>query len=157
MPNIKCAICQKEFYAKPSHIQRGWSKCCSIECRAELQKKGKYVKCAICQKEIWKIPRDIKRSKSGKFFCSKSCQTKWRNIIYSRENHALWKGGTCTYRDIMIESKEITECNKCKEKDIRILVVHHKDQNRKNNSLKNLVWLCRNCHYLVHSHDLKID
>ena len=41
-------------------------------------------------------------------------------------------------------------CGICKISDKRVLVVHHVDSNRKNNTFKNLMWLCRNCHCLVH-------
>jgi predicted HNH restriction endonuclease len=30
------------------------------------------------------------------------------------------------------------------------LQVHHRDENRKNNALENLVVLCANCHVLLH-------
>jgi len=30
------------------------------------------------------------------------------------------------------------------------LIVHHIDKNRNNNGIENLIWLCQNCHYLVH-------
>jgi 5-methylcytosine-specific restriction endonuclease McrA len=43
-------------------------------------------------------------------------------------------------------------CGRCKLVDKRVLAVHHKDKNRENNALSNLMWLCHNCHYLVH-HD----
>lgn len=156
MPKIKCKVCKKEFYAKPSHLKRGWSNCCSIKCRTQRQKIGEFVNCEICGKGIWKTPKDFKKSKSGKFFCSKSCQTKWRNVQYSGENHALWQGGEYVYRDLMLNSNNKQICNKCGEKDLRVLVVHHLDKNRKNNDISNLVWLCRNCHHLVHKHNEEI-
>ncbi len=43
-------------------------------------------------------------------------------------------------------------CEVCKITDERVIVVHHKDQNRRNNRLENLIWLCRNCHYIVHQY-----
>lgn len=30
------------------------------------------------------------------------------------------------------------------------LVIHHKDRNRKNNDINNLLLLCRECHNVVH-------
>jgi predicted HNH restriction endonuclease len=38
----------------------------------------------------------------------------------------------------------------CGKDDKRIIAVHHIDKNRSNNKLKNLAWLCYNCHFLVH-------
>ncbi len=51
----------------------------------------------------------------------------------------------------MIRSKIKRECVQCKISDTRLLVVHHLDHNRTNNKLSNLVWICFNCHHLVHT------
>ena len=76
--------------------------------------------------------------------------TIWRNKFYSGPNHPFWTGGEDAYRRILLGTKIPVRCVKCGYKNERVLVVHHKDGNRKNNKLKNLEWLCRNCHYLVH-------
>lgn len=109
--------------------------------------------CFICGKETYKKVTQIKRSKSGKFFCGKSCQTKWRNEEFSGEKHANWKIGLHTYRDRMLRSKKEKICQLCLTKDSRVLAVHHIDKNRKNNKISNLAWLCHNCHFLVHHHE----
>ena len=150
MPEVSCKICGKRFYAKPSWLILGHGKYCSKKCQFLAQKKGKFVFCDICGKRIWRAPRCLKGSKSGKFFCSKSCQTLWRNKVYSGSNHPLWNGGEDTYRKILIKTKKPLICRRCKYSDKRVLVAHHKDKNRKNNKIKNLEWLCRNCHYLIH-------
>ena len=47
-------------------------------------------------------PLAIKKSKSGKYFCTKKCQTIWRNkILYTGENHSNWKDGESAYRRIL--------------------------------------------------------
>ena len=38
------------------------------------------------------------------------------------------------------------KCNICNITNIKVLIVHHKDNNRKNNKIKNLEILCCNCH-----------
>ena len=91
MPQVKCKICNKEFYAKPNWLKRGHGIYCSRECHHKGMRKGKFVKCDICENETWKRPRALKHSKSGKFFCSKSCQTLWRNQYYSGPKHPNWK------------------------------------------------------------------
>lgn len=156
MPQVRCKICRKEFYAKPNHLKLGWGKYCSNKCRSRGSRKGKYVICEICGKEAWKMPKDLRGSKSGKFFCGKSCQTKWRNVKYSGPNHPLWRGGEFTYYRIMKESKIPSKCKLCGQEDKRALIIHHKDCNRKNYNINNLAWLCRNCHYLVHNYGEKI-
>jgi hypothetical protein len=151
MPLAKCLICNYEFYVKPSHQLRGWGRYCSTKCRTKSQFKGNIFDCFTCKKNVYRSPLAIKKSKSGNYFCNKKCQTIWRNkILYSGENHFFWKNGESAYRRILKSSKRKEICLLCNTKDSRILIVHHLDKNRKNNDLKNLVWLCYNCHYLVH-------
>ncbi len=156
MPQAKCKICDKEFYVKPSHLLLGYGKYCSMDCLHESRKTGKFVKCHVCGKDVWKTQKALRNSKSNKFFCNKSCQTKWRNVEYSGENHHFWKGGENAYRGILIKSGVKTQCKMCGNKDFRLLVVHHLDTNRKNNKVDNLIWLCQNCHHLVHAHKVKV-
>jgi len=151
MPQVRCEICKKQFYAKPSWLKRGWGKYCSSKCQYQARLKGKFVNCVICGKKIWRQPHEFKHSKSRKFFCSKSCQTIWRNQIFVGPKHPLWKGGgKVKYRNILSRNGIKPKCKLCGCKDKRILVVHHRDKKRSNNTIKNLVWLCLNCHHLVH-------
>lgn len=156
MPQVKCQTCQNKFYVKPSHFKLGFGKYCSRKCRDVAFRRGKHVTCEICGKEIWRTPKDLKGSKSGKFFCSKSCQTKWRNDFFSGSKHWFWKGGQFTYRTKLLKIIKRPKCRKCKTKDSRLLIVHHLDHDRKNHDIENLIWLCRNCHYLAHNHGEKV-
>ena len=152
MPLVNCRWCNKKFYSKPNWIKLGWGKYCSVKCRALSQQRGKMVVCFTCKKESYKSPKALTGSKSRKWFCSKSCQTLWRNSIFIGEKHGNWKGGENSYRERLLHTKVEQICLFCKLNDIRILAVHHLDRNRQNNKLENLVWLCLNCHYLAH-HD----
>jgi len=156
MPIKKCQICGNEFYVKTSHLQKGWGKFCSIACRIKGQYKGKYFKCHICGKIIYRSPKLISRSKSQNFFCSKSCQTLWRNTEFNEERNKNWKNGIRTYRNILKRSGREPICHICKNNDNRILIVHHIDHNRSHNQPDNLSWLCLNCHFLIH-HDKKLE
>ena len=157
MPNVKCKICKKIFYSKPSHLKRGWGKYCSTECQYKGMLKGKFVKCLVCKKEIWRTPKNFKKSKSKKFFCTKSCQTIWRNQYYSGPKHSNWQGGEhIEYRNILLRNSVSQVCQICGIKDKRVLIVHHKDKNRKNHNVKNLVWLCLNCHFLIHNYNIAV-
>ncbi len=155
MPYKNCLICNEKFYTKPNWIKLGWGKYCSRKCSSINQLKGKPMACFMCNKETYKSPKQLVRSKSGKFFCSKSCQTLWRNtVLYVGRNNKHWKTGESTYRAQMTKNKEMI-CHMCGLTDKRVLVVHHLDRHRSNNELENLVWLCCNCHYLVH-HDQEL-
>ena len=151
MPRVACRRCFREFYVKPNRLERGWGKYCSNECKHLDQKTGKFIPCFVCHKKSYKHQKLLERSRSGRFFCSKSCQTVWRNTeIYVGSSHANWKGGESSYRDILRRSGIARTCSKCQTNDIRILTVHHKDKNRQNNAIQNLIWLCHNCHFLIH-------
>src|SRR5437660_407699 len=131
MPQVNCKSCGKEFYAKPSWIEIGNGKYCSLKCSQDSQRRGNYFNCEICKKQVWRIPSKIRHSKSGKVFCNKSCQTLWRNsMVFIGKNHPNWKGGETIYRKILKRSEKEEICSLCKTKDKRILAVHHLDKNR---------------------------
>jgi len=146
-----CVICGKEIFVKASHVERGWGKYCSKKCQAEGQKKGKWIECDYCGKRIYRTPRDFRKSKSKKFFCSVKCHCAWENEnVRCGENAPNWIAGHNVYRRLLNRTGIKERCNRCANCDKRVLVVHHKDSNRKNNKIENLEWLCRNCHYLAH-------
>jgi hypothetical protein len=149
----KCKVCGKVFFVKRYHARKGWGKYCSRKCHAKAQKIGKFVECDYCGKKIYRTPKDFRRSKSKKFFCSVSCHCSWENEnVRCGENAPNWVAGHNVYRRLLKRSGFKEKCSKCGIVDKRVLAVHHKDGNRKNNSLENLEWLCRNCHCIVHLH-----
>ncbi len=151
----KCRTCNKSFRTKPYWVKIGGGIYCSLHCKYQGTRKGKIVKCDTCGEEVYRQKRFIDRTKSGKLFCSKSCQTVWRNQEYSGTKHPNWKHGTSMYRSFLLKSKIEQKCRLCKTQDKRVLAVHHLDKNRQNNKLNNLVWLCHNCHFLVHHDSLE--
>jgi len=154
MPLIKqCEVCSSDFKTKPFFVKRGGGKYCSKECHYKGLKTGKLVHCSLCDKEVYKSQKALRVSKSKKYFCGKSCQTKWRNSIFVGEKHANWKTGKHSYRSVLTRNKIPKVCRLCKTKDERILAVHHIDKDRLNNKLNNLTWLCHNCHFLVHNYN----
>lgn len=147
----KCKVCGKAFFAKEFHCKKGWGKYCSIKCRAKGQKKGKSVKCDFCGIEIYRTPRDFRKSISKRFFCSVSCHCSWENKnVRCGVNAPNWIAGENAYRQLLKRAGNREICIRCGNSDKRVLTVHHKDGNRKNNIIKNLEWLCRNCHCIVH-------
>jgi len=148
----KCEICGADFNTKPFFVKNGGGKYCSKECHHKGLKTGKELPCFICGEKTYKTLRQIRVCKSKKYFCSKSCQTKWRNTEFIGEKHGNWKDGRQVYRSVLSRHKVPKTCRVCETKDERVLAVHHIDRNRLNNILENLAWLCHNCHFLVHHH-----
>jgi hypothetical protein len=135
---------------KANRIAKGWGKYCSNDCKSLSFRRGNTFQCQSCGKKIYKSLKDQSRSKSGNFFCNKSCQAHWRNRLFSGSRHNNWKNGEHSYRESLKRANIKQQCVKCRTSDDRILAVHHKDKNRQNNDLSNLIWLCHNCHFLVH-------
>lgn len=151
---VTCKKCGKAFTVKPSQIVYGYGKFCSRICAQWHVKNGKEVACSRCGVVIYRTRRMLARSKSSEYFCTKRCQTLWRNQLYVGEKHANWQHGRSVYRDLLKRSGSKQVCEVCGTKDQRILIVHHIDRNRMNNKPENLAWLCHNCHFLVHHYDV---
>lgn len=152
MVDVNCKTCNKIFYAKPFWVKKGFGKYCSPACQHLGRRNGRDVKCDTCGKEFYRNKHLLDLSESGKYFCGKTCQAKWRNQQFIGEKHANWKNGLYAYRSVMNRHKVPEICRLCGTTDSRVLAVHHIDKNRKNNIIGNLAWLCQNCHFLVH-HD----
>ena|SRR3990167_1168042 len=119
-----------------------------------------HVPCKICGKEFYARPSHLNHGwakycsticrnesqKRGKFFRCAMLGRSWRNGIL----------GPSYYRRKIEAAGIRAECIMCHKNDRRILLVHHIDQSRENNSLENLAWLCYNCHYLVHKHQVSL-
>lgn len=148
-----CRVCKAVFTTKPYYLKKGQGLYCSMPCRHAFERKGKMVRCEQCGEEVYRKPRSLKLSKSQTYFCSKACQTVWRNAQFIGEKHSNWRGGMYAYRSVLTRHKIKQVCRLCKTTDTRVLAVHHIDQNRKNNAVDNLAWLCHNCHHLVHHHE----
>jgi hypothetical protein len=60
-----------------------------------------------------------------------------------------WKGGVNQiYYQRLAKENLLPNCYFCNSK--KDLGIHHLDENRKNNNLKNLVVVCKSCHKKVH-------
>jgi hypothetical protein len=156
MEDIICEICGKKFKRKKSQIKLATKHYCSIRCSEKGRRRGKIVKCFVCKTPVYKSLKDLKLSKSGKYFCNHICGNKWIGKQQRAWNNPNWLGGKSSYKELLNREEIMKECILCKKNDTRILCVHHLDKNRENNEIKNLVWLCRNCHFLVHNYKKEI-
>ena len=152
MPVKACKICAGSFYTRPSFIKVGWGMYCSMPCKGISQKNGKAMPCATCGRSMYRTPRNFKRkSITKKFFCNKACLAIWKNkTLFVGNRHTLWKSVQASYRAMMLRKRASPLCRFCGFDDVRALLVHHRDRNRQNNTIENLIWLCHNCHYLEH-------
>ena len=126
---------------------------CSLDCSAKGRKSGQIIECFVCSRKAYKQNKALKNNQRGKFFCTRACSTKHHNSTQIGTNHPNWKYGEFVYKKKLKDSfSELPKCKLCKKNSEKILVAHHVDENRRNNKVSNLCWLCRNCHHLVHNY-----
>jgi len=73
--SIRCIVCLKIVYLKPSRIKKG-AKFCSRDCHNEFRRKEIKVTCKICNKKFMTNPCKIKNGWSK--YCSQKCYYKSR-------------------------------------------------------------------------------
>lgn len=131
--NLTCKVCGTMFTSTaPNH------KYCGNKCYSEaslVMKKKSTTQCKLCKSEIKYKKINNKETQ----YCSKQCAGLVKTLNSTGTNYfykALFYYGTI--------------CDICGDKNYKHLVVHHKDKNRKNNTLENLQVLCANCHHCLH-------
>lgn len=148
----RCNYCGKEYMVFYSKItQHG---CCSSECKKKhcrkmCDEKNEKV-CANCGSVFYRTGKPKYKS-----FCSQECSKEYMKGIQS----PFWKGGTelnTGYRMLKVNGKYELEHRVLMERHIgRKLepgeVVHHKDGNRKNNLLNNLIIMEKREHDRYHT------
>lgn len=137
IPRI-CKQCGAEFFTYKSEIAKGGGKFCGRSCATTFRNiHYNPTLSSEVRKKISKHHADI----SGK-----------NNPMYGRRGELApsyidgrnkYKGDR--YRRIML-ANTYPVCELCGEENINNLHVHHKDKNRKNNTLDNLMWVCSSCH-----------
>ncbi len=140
-PNVKCNICGKTIYKRPSQLKKNGGRafcsiiCYGISCRRENP-------CLVCGKMILKG--------LNKKTCSRTCANINRNGI--KYHLGRPKDKVTSQRALKMKLLKIRGevCERCNYNIIEILQVHHKDRNRSNNKIDNLELLCPNCHYEDH-------
>jgi predicted nucleic acid-binding Zn ribbon protein len=140
-PNIECLVCKKYIYRRPSEITENKSrvfcsaKCYGISCRKETF-------CVICGKSIL--------AGLNKKTCSRLCANKNRVGVQYKSNQPRNKVVTLRRLKISLLESRGQKCERCSYNKSKILQVHHKNRDRRNNNLENLELICPNCHYEEH-------
>lgn len=147
-----CKLCGTEFFRRINAYKgRDKKEYCTRECASTDNRNRVTVFCANCNKQIERTPDKMKRARHGLYFCTRECkdfaQSLRGNCLEIRPPH--YGNGYRCYRNIA-KDKIIQGCVGCAKKTQFLLVVHHIDGNRDNNSLDNLECVCHNCHAVRH-------
>ncbi len=150
-----CVYCKKEFEIDETNGVTRRKIYCSKLCGEKYHRSFlKGCKCSICGNS--RVP-------SAKL-CRK-CSYKHRRT-YIGSNNPRWKGGNsagyllriCT--EILIkDNRDLNQCERCK-KDGKIsmkggLDIHHRDKNRDNNIVSNLMIVCKSCHKMLDTNPIR--
>lgn len=145
---VRCDHCEIEFLKRATNIPITKHNFCSRKCYGLSQHDRIEKECTYCHAKIWVIPTRVEKSKSGLFYCSRSCKANVQCL--SSGISAAWPphyGTTTSYRQIALNAYP-HECEVCKYNEyIALLQVHHIDSDRSNSKLDNLIVLCPTCHW----------
>ena len=137
---LNCLRCGKEHLKLDCQLNKGRGKFCSKECANKHRQHGKIIKCALCSNEFYRAFGEQKRAIN--YFCSKGCYFNSR-IVKAKKTTYLKVGGTHIH--ILVAEKVLNR--KLRKGEI----VHHIDEDRKNNSIENLAVLpSQNIHAKIH-------
>lgn len=162
-----CGILIKTYKSQ----QKRGRKYCSLKCYHTYNKppsfwkdkkmpKNMREKMSIARKKQWDEGKmDNRKKLIGNLNHSKKLSVRKKiSIANSGKNHWNWNGGITnkpypkefinTLRTLIKERDNYT-CQTCGSREK--LIVHHKDWNKQNSKLNNLITLCRSCHAYIHN------
>jgi len=161
---IKCLVCRKGFYVKPSYIKR--AKYCSHECYIKSRVGRKHPKkwCENISRGLTgrKLSKTLKeklsKSHKGEIAWNRGKTSKEDPRILSGEKHPKYKGGKTKKKDSALfrRNREIAfkrdgySCQWCGT--VNNLIAHHIDDYKEteDHSVDNLYTMCRSCHAKYH-------
>lgn len=138
-----CKACGKIFLIP--QYRKDTAKYCSKKCH--LYEGSSLNVCEVCGKTY-------RRAKSHNGSATKTCSLKCRGII-TRTDAPISKDYP-SVRNWLKRRGMIKVCEKCGYNEIsEILNIHHRDRDRTNNKLENLMILCPTCHAVEHYQENK--
>ncbi len=109
--------------------------------------------CIECKKEF----KTTFAQRNFRKLCGLSCSAKYinrlRDYSYMNDsNNPAYKDGRKNYRRRVFEYFDVSYCHLCKKEinNETKIIIHHKDFNRLNNDLENLIPVCYSCHEKIH-------
>lgn len=154
-----CKHCNNTFEASLKEHNRGFASFCNKDCyklfKRPVKTRDDNVHCSYCNTTFYKSISKMQNSKSGLYFCSRTCKDTAQKLggikeIQPPHYGVSLRGNSSTYRRIAFTAYG-KKCNRCDyNKHPEILEVHHIDRNRSNNTETNLEVLCPNCHNEEH-------
>lgn len=146
---ILCTTCNKEFERERKYVTPFKSHFCSKECQSKFKTQTIECTCATCGRVIQRKLSILNRSKTGNVYCSRSCATTNNNKLFKiKKDSSTFISKAYRKKALNHYGAKCSLCGYCIE---QCLEVHHKDLNRDNNSIENLIVLCPNCHKEVHN------
>ncbi len=174
---VKCTYCAEPVKRAKGYAETYNNLFCNMECYGKWMSEnlvGKKhprwsrikVLCKVCGEILYRQPNRIKRTKHH--LCSRECTNEWNSIsgIHAGPNNPRWKGGcntgTVSYGPNWTRQKKVVRrrdnyiCQYCSRSEKhRAHDVHHIipfrefgiERYKEANQLRNLVTLCRKCHF----------
>jgi hypothetical protein len=140
-PNTKCLVCSTSIYRRPSEIKQNQGKVfCTMVCYGAFSRKEK--PCAVCKKPIL--------ASFNKKTCSRACSNIYRAGIKYNIGRPKDKVRSQQALKIRLLEERGRVCERCEYDKYQILEVHHRNRNRQDNNLENLLLICPNCHAEEH-------
>lgn len=144
---LNCIICNKKYQRQKRQLTEPYV--CSPLCRSIHKGTRVELTCSHCEETFTRAKSKLKSSRSGEYFCSRTCKDKAQKYNTKIQPDHYGKGTTGYRLKALKEYGEV--CNRCGyDENIAALVIHHKDRNRDNPSIDNLEVLCANCHAIEH-------
>lgn len=146
-----CAVCGKSFPS--TSVASKLQKYCSRGCyyKSMAQRGSIIVACSACSAPVACTPHRLRRTSVEDICCSVKCRGQLKHL------KMLARGPSeSRIRVVYLRDGLLTRCEVCGIADERVLVVHHRDRNRRNNATENLAVLCANCHMIEHHESRRI-
>ena len=145
--NCKCRQCGKEFHMKPSSIAKGRGKFCSKQCQYESMK--------ITMRGSGNHQYGLKGNKNASWHSDERISVYGYRLIRVLD-HPFRNSDDMVFEHRLIAEKYLlTEENSVEIKGKRYLKkdyeIHHKDMNKLNNDVNNLIVLTKSQHRTLHN------